>query len=88
MKIFDEKFMTPIEYVKAELWAKKYLKPNKSKRVSAYSLKHMVQKFLNIYSSEGEFCELLKSCGFEQDNKYSTVFCVEIDKHILKQYYK
>ena len=48
MKIFDEKFMTPIEYAKAELWAKKYLKPNKSKRVSAYSLKHMVQKFLAL----------------------------------------
>ncbi len=87
MKIFDEKFMTPIEYIKVELWTKKYLQPSKSKRVSAYSLKHMVQKFLNIYSSEGEFCELLKACGFKNEKNYETIFRVEIDKVIAEKYY-
>ncbi|RKM60499.1 hypothetical protein D6855_07220 [Butyrivibrio sp. CB08] len=83
-----EKFMDERERLACVGWIRKYLSDMTRKQADSYVLKHMFQRMTGIYSSDTEFQEVMRECGFEPLESTKSVFEVKVDSLVIKNYYK
>ena len=82
-----EKYMNAEERTICKNWIRKNIDRHTRKQSNSYVLKHIFQRFSNIYSSDSEFQELMQECGFLSDEKYHSIFYAKVNPEVAHAYY-
>lgn len=83
------RFMDEREHEKCKAWIMKYLTDMPRRQADSYVLKHMFERMTGIYSSDTEFQEVMRECGFESSGNYDSLFNVKVDRVVIQNlYYK
>ncbi|WP_026659124.1 hypothetical protein [Butyrivibrio sp. AC2005] len=83
-----KKFMSGEECAVCIKWIKQNLSGMTRKQADSYVLKHIFQRMTGIYSTDEEFQEMMKICGYEPIEQTKSLFEVKVDSVVIKNYYR
>ena len=81
-------FMDEQERLACVRWIRQFLSATTKKQADSYVLKHMFQRMTGIYSSDEEFQEVMRECGYEPIEPTKSVFEVKVDSIVIQNYYR